>query len=74
MRTARSIKANSVRPLGSVLRSEGDGIISSQPSGTLYANYARDGIGWYAYMGSGYATPYYAYLGRVVVDGNDYYF
>lgn len=74
VRTARSIKANSVRPLGSVLRSEGDGIISSQPSGTLYANYARDGIGWYAYMGSGYATPYYAYLGRVVVDGNDYYF
>lgn len=66
--------ASSVRPLGSMLRSEGNGIISSQPSGTLYANYARDGIGWYAYMGTGYATPYYAYLGRVVVDGNDYYF
>ena len=69
-----SMKAHSVRPLGNMLRSMDNGIVSSQPAGTLHANYAREGIGWYAYMGTGYATPYFAYLGSVVVDGNDYYF
>lgn len=74
VKVVKTTDKNRLKTLGKIQRSEDNGIISSQPSGTLYANYARYGIGWYAYMGSGYATPYYAYLGSVVVDGNDYYF
>lgn len=73
-RTVKTINSNRVKPLGAIVKSDADGIISSQPAGTLYANYSRTGIGWYAYMGTGFATPYYAYIGSVVVDGNDYYF
>lgn len=51
-----------------------DSIIYSTPKGTLWDSYSRTGIGWYYSYGSGFATPYYAYVSQVVRDGDTYYF
>lgn len=68
------VEVRNVMPLGRLTTAEGDSIITTQPAGTLYDNYARYGIGWFAYMDTGYSTPYFAFLGSVVVDGDNYYF